>query len=92
MRALLRSALWLLARLVIPLRYRIRVHGWEQVRVLKSPVLLLPNHPGYIDPVLILTVFYPKLRPRLMLYEETFRSPIVHPLVKLLNAVPVPDL
>jgi 1-acyl-sn-glycerol-3-phosphate acyltransferase len=53
----LRYVLWL-ARLVVSLRYRIRVHGWEQVRDLKNPVLLLPNHPGYVDPVLILTAFY----------------------------------
>lgn len=89
---MLRIGLWLLARLIVPLRYRIRVHGWEHLGRLKSPVLLLPNHPGYIDPVLILAVFYPTLRPRLMLYEEIFRGPILHPLVTVFNAVSVPDL
>lgn len=85
-------ALWLLARLVVPLRYRIRVDGWERVRGPQGPVLLLPNHPGYIDPVLILTSFYGAFRPRPLLYEENFRSPVLRPLVKLLRAVPVPDL
>ena len=92
MRSAIRRGLWLLARLVVPLRYRIRVHGWERVRGLKGPVLLLPNHPGYIDPVLILTYFYGVFRPRPVLYEENFRSPVLRPLVKLLRAVPIPEL
>ena len=92
MRRAIRRGLWLLARLVVPLRYRIRVHGWERVRGLKDPVLLLPNHPGYIDPVLILTYLYGVFRPRPVLYEENFRSPVLRPLVKLLRAVPIPEL
>ncbi|MDB5307978.1 MAG: hypothetical protein JWO38_2180 [Gemmataceae bacterium] len=88
----LRHALWLLARLVVSLRYRIRVHGWDQVRGLKGPVLLLPNHPGFIDPVLILTAFYGAFRPRPVVYEENFRNPVLRPLAKLLAAVPVPAL
>lgn len=92
MRRAIRRGLWLLARLVVPLRYRIRVHGWERVRGLKGPVLLLPNHPGYIDPVLVLTYFYGVFRPRPVLYEENFRSPVLRPLVKLLRAVPIPEL
>ncbi len=86
------QVLWLLARLVVPLRYRVQVHGWEGVRGLTGPVLFLPNHPGYIDPVLILTCLHEPFRPRPVLYEDNFRSPILRPLVKLLRAVPIPDL
>jgi long-chain-fatty-acid--[acyl-carrier-protein] ligase len=88
----IRRALGLLARLVVPLRYRVRVHGWGRVRGLKGPVLLLPNHPGYIDPILILTYFYYPFRPRPLLYEDNFRSPALRPLVRLLRAVSIPDL
>ncbi len=92
MRNVIRCVLWLLARLLVPLRYRIRVHGREKISGLKGPVLLVPNHPGYIDPVLILTTFYGTFRPRPVLYEENFRSLLLRPLVKLLDAVPIPDL
>jgi hypothetical protein len=93
MRNAFRSALWLLVRLIVFLRYRIRVNGWEQIRDLQSPVLLLPNHPGFIDPVLILAIFYGAFRPRPMLYEENFRNPVLRLLMKLLlDAVPIPDV
>ncbi len=79
-------------RLVIPLRYRVRVQGWDQIQGLKGPILLLPNHPGLIDPVIILATFYPNLRPRTVLYEGNFPGLIGTFLIKLMRAVPVPDL
>ncbi len=87
-----RFVVWLLARLLIPLRYRIRVRGWEHIGHLEGPVLLLPNHPAYIDPVLILTTFYGEFRPRTVLYEANFPGVVRAFLIRLLRAVPVPDL
>ncbi len=92
MRNVICCAFWLFARLVVPLRYRICVHGWENIRGLKNPVLLLPNHPGYLDPLLILATVYDTFRPRPVLYEGFFPRPVLTLLVKLLGAVPVPDL
>src|SRR5262249_35039354 len=46
----IRYTVWALARLVLALRYRLRVRGLEQVRGLRGPTLVLPNHPGFIDP------------------------------------------
>jgi long-chain-fatty-acid--[acyl-carrier-protein] ligase len=86
-----RYILWALARLTVALRYRLRVHGLDQVRRLPRPVLLLPNHPGLNDPVLVLTALWPVLRPRPMVYEGNFRG-LLYPLMPLLNAVRVPDL
>ncbi|MHB1556742.1 MAG: AMP-binding protein [Isosphaeraceae bacterium] len=88
----LRRFLWLVAHAIVPLRYRVRIDGWDRVRDLKGPVLLLPNHPGYIDPVLILTYLYYPFRPRPLLYEDNFRSPALRPLIRLLRAVPIPEL
>src|SRR5262249_58468860 len=48
-----------LARLVLSLRYRIRLHGGESLRGLPAPVLVLPNHPGYVDPPLVLATPFP---------------------------------
>ena len=92
MRSAIRCALWLLARLVVPLRYRIRVHGWERVRGLKGPVLAAAEPSRLHRPRSHSHDLYGAFRPRPVLYEENFRSPVLRPLVKLLRAVPIPDL
>jgi long-chain-fatty-acid--[acyl-carrier-protein] ligase len=88
---LLRYGLWGLSRLLVWLRYRVHVHGLDQVRQLPRPLLLLPNHPGLNDPMLVLTALYPPLKPRPVLYEGNFRG-MLYPVMGLLNAVRVPDL
>jgi long-chain-fatty-acid--[acyl-carrier-protein] ligase len=53
--------------------------------------LVLPNHPGLCDPVIILTTLWRPLRFRPMLYEGNFRG-LTYPVIPLLNAVRVPGL
>src|SRR5262245_49072536 len=83
---------WGLLRLVLGARYRVRVHGKEQLHTLKGPVLILPNHPGYIDPFLLFAVLWPSLRMRPLVYSGTFRGPTGRFLVWLVNALEVHDL
>jgi long-chain-fatty-acid--[acyl-carrier-protein] ligase len=92
MLTLLRYCLCLLGRMFASLRYRIRVHGLEQIRGLKGPVVVLPNHPGLNDPLLVLAVIWPSLKPRPTVYEGNFNNPFMKLLMKLLNAVRVPGL
>ena len=95
---LLRSAFWGLFRLILSLRYRVRIHGLERARRLKGPVLILPNHPGYIDPPLVVSALWGTLRPQPVIYEgllfdpDYLRTPFSRPLARLLGAVLVPDL
>jgi long-chain-fatty-acid--[acyl-carrier-protein] ligase len=70
----------------------VKIQGIEQVRGLKGPVLILPNHPAYIDPALVLVALWPPLQPRPLQYEGYFRNPLLYPLMKILRALPVPDL
>src|SRR5215472_12429906 len=88
----LRYLLWILTRLFLSLRYRVRVQGLNQIRDLKNPVLVLPNHPGLIDPLLVLAAIWPSLKPRPMVYEGNFNNPFMRLLMKVLNAVRVPTL
>ncbi len=88
----IRYLLSFVARFVIWLRYRIRLHGVEKVRDLQGPILVLPNHPAYIDPPIVLTTLYPLFRPRPLLFEGNFKNPILYPLMLLLDAIRVPDL
>ena len=44
---------WTVCRLLLSLRYRVRVEGLEQLDALSGATLVLPNHPAYIDPLLV---------------------------------------
>lgn len=88
----LRYVIWALSRLLLSLRYRLRIHGRDELRDRRRPTLVLPNHPGYIDPPLIFAALWPTLKMRPMVYEDNFKNPFLWPLAKILNAVPVPDL
>lgn len=88
----LRNLLWYVARFLLWLRYRIRVHGAETVRSLEGPILVLPNHPAFIDPPIMLIMMYPLFHPRPLLFEGNFRNPLFYPLLPLLDAIRVPDL
>ncbi len=88
----LRYLLMALARTLVRLRYRVRIQGLEHVSDLKGGTLLLPNHPAYMDPVIVFSFLYPTLKPRPLLYEGNFQSPILYPLMQVIRAVPVPNL
>jgi acyl-CoA synthetase (AMP-forming)/AMP-acid ligase II/1-acyl-sn-glycerol-3-phosphate acyltransferase/acyl carrier protein len=92
MLAPVRFFLWALFRLLLSLRYRIRVHGAEQLRDLKGGSVVLPNHPAYIDPPLAFMSLWRLLQPRPLLYEGNFHNPVFYPLMKLMRAVPLPDM
>src|SRR5580704_7720747 len=84
--------IWLTARTILALRYRIRLHGAEKVRGLRPPLLILPNHIGYIEPILLFTVLWPLFRARPLLWEGVFMNPVFYPLLKLIRAVRIPEL
>lgn len=88
----LRYLFWAVFRGILALRYRIRIQGQEQLEELKGPTIILPNHPAYIDPPVVLLSLWPKLKPRPLLFEGNFQNPLFYPLMKLLRAIPLPDL
>src|SRR5215207_5266523 len=91
MRRLLRFLLWLFARFVLSLRYRVRIHGGEKLKQLKGPTLILPNHPAFVDPPIVLTHLLRTIRLRPLLFETNFRNPLLYPLMYLLDAIRIPD-
>ena len=60
----LRWIFWLLLRLLLGARYRVRITGAEQLRGLDHSVLVLPNHPAMVDPLLVFAHLWPILRMR----------------------------
>ena len=94
MRWLIDTMFWGLIRLIVRLRYRVTVAGLESVGDLTGPVLVLPNHPCYIDPPTVMSHLARGLKPQLrpLVYSGTYRVPFLLPLMKLVQAHEVPDL
>ena len=51
-----------------------------------------PNHPGYIDPPIVLAHVQFKQQLRPVVYETVYRRRLLHPLMLLMRAFEVPDL
>jgi len=74
------------------LRYRVRVEGLERLRDVRGPLLVLPNHPGHIDPVLVMTQLGAEIPLRPLVVSFMYQPPYLNPLMRFLNALEVPDL
>jgi len=89
-----RSLLVRIIRSMLRLRYRVEVIGLDKVDNAgdEEGILFLPNHPAWIDPVIIMTILYDRFQPRpLADYEETDRF-YIRPLMELVNAIRIPSL
>src|SRR5207248_7558635 len=86
-----RYLVWLLGRVVLSLRYRQTVTGLDAAARRPGPFLVLPNHPGYMDPPAVLRALWGRLRVRPVLRETNFRSPFLAPLGWVLGAIQVPE-
>jgi long-chain-fatty-acid--[acyl-carrier-protein] ligase len=77
------------------LRYRVEIEGpggLERLRSLRGPVLVLPNHPGHIDPVLVMAQLGAEIPLRPLVVSFMYRPLFLLPLMKFINALEVPDL
>jgi len=88
----IRTLLRALGRGILSLRYRVTTDGTDRLPALKRKTLLLPNHPGYIDPALVLTHCGDGLNPRPMVFSDTYRNPALHPLMRMIHALEIPKL
>lgn len=92
MLTVLRQFISFLTRLILSLRYRIQLHGMEQLKDLEGPLLILPNHPGFVDPPIIFAHVAARLQARPLVYESNYRNPVIHPFMRIYRAIEVPDL
>lgn len=85
----------ILFRVLLSLRYRIKVRGLDQLteKTLSKPggILFLANHPAEIDPCLLLRVFWPRFKLHPVALEYLFRTPVVSYLLKFVDGIPVPS-
>ncbi len=83
-------------RFTLWFRYRVTIKGAEYLnpKVLNKPggVLFLPNHPTvFVDPTLVAVAIWRKYPIRPMIVEYMYYTPLVHGVMKLMNALPIPN-
>ncbi len=83
---------WNILRWMFGLRYHVRVTGLEQLAGLEGPTLVMPNHPGYIDPPLVLSHVRLSRPVRPIVFAGIYRSPVLYPIMRMVDALEVPDL
>lgn len=86
----------ILARLVtwfLSFRYQIEVHGLDKLKLQKDRgVLFLPNHPAYVDPIILLSILGRKHRPGILIDEDQLKRPLIRFVKKLFPLFPIPDI
>ena len=81
-----------LGRALLSLRYRVRIEGLETVLGKgQRGVLLLPNHPAYVDPIILVTQLFPGLHPHTLADQNNVAKPWVRWLVARVGVKPIPD-
>jgi len=80
------------ARPLTWLRYRVEVDGLDKLRQIRGPALILPNHPGHIDPVLIMSQLGAEIPLRPLVVSFMYRPLLLNPLMRFIDALEVPDM
>ncbi len=92
MRQFFRAVFWSLVRVLSRRRYRVRVVGAEKLRQLSGPTLIMPSHPGYIDPPLVMGHIGGRGGIRPIVTARMYRAPVLFPMMWLAGALEAPDL
>ncbi len=83
-------------RLALKFRYRVHLNGLQELRDSARPgqgTLFLPNHPGFIDPFILVSHLWPAFHPRPIIAEEALDLvPGLRALMVKANALVVPKI
>lgn len=90
MGSVFRVLLFIVLRLGISARYRVRVVGLDKVKK-RHGVLLLANHVSILDPVVVQLVSWWKLAPRPVVTKKFFDKPVLRHIFSTVRAIPAPD-
>lgn len=85
------DAIMKFGRWVLRKRYDITFDGLDQIPQDPSAVILLPNHPAFIDPAIILTNMWKHTRCRPMIYKPMVSNPLLFWIKYVFKPLLVPD-
>jgi len=76
---------------ILSLRYRIVIKNHE-VFDTKSPVIVFPNHPALVDPMILISHIGQKKILSPVMTESYFHTPGLGSIIRALRTVPVGDI
>ncbi len=71
-------------------RYHVILKNSEILN-LKNPLLILPNHPAFVDPQILFSQIYTKTKASPLVVKYIFDMPIIRNVLKLIGAIEVYD-
>lgn len=80
-----------LMKILLSLRYRVTVRGLEAVPAERG-IIIIPNHPAEIDPVIVTTFLWDLLKPQPVVLESVYKTPLLTPIMRQIKAIPMPDM
>lgn len=80
-----------LTKALLSLRYDVTITGLDAITQRKG-VLIIPNHPAEIDPIILSTYLWDILKPQPVVLETMYELPFLKPLMKWVRAIPMPDM
>jgi acyl-CoA synthetase (AMP-forming)/AMP-acid ligase II/1-acyl-sn-glycerol-3-phosphate acyltransferase/acyl carrier protein len=82
----------LCGRAIVSLRYRITFKGYKDIASKgKKGILFLPNHPAFIDPVIMVTQMHPRFKPSILADRDQVDLPVLRSIAKKLHIIPMAD-
>lgn len=96
MKKLIAMLIFYFVKFILWFRYRVTIKGLENLNQHTLPkkggILFLPNHPTiFVDPSLITLAVWKKYPIRPMIVEYMYYTPVIHALMRFMNAIPVPN-
>lgn len=79
-------------KIVMALRYKVKVKGVEVLKEKKKSILFLPNHPAEIDPVLLTTELYRTHAVRPVVTSSFYHMKGIQWIMKAVRSFSMPDL
>lgn len=90
--SLLRFIIRVGAKLALSIRYKIKITGVENLPASPRGLLILPNHPAEIDPVILTLWLWKICAPRPVVTERFFADRFLAPIIRLTGAFAIPDM
>lgn len=79
-------------RLILSLRYRVRITGIQDVANRKSGgILMLANHPALIDPIILMGYLHPHFGQRALADEDQASRPVIRNMAAAVRVIKLPD-